>query len=470
MANTIRIPVPNVAYARVDLPEIDISDNPYEAVESAAGGIANALEQREAQDDAELLAKFDAGMHNTAAAYLHESAHNGTAGPGLTLGLDEALSQQLKHAKAQTKKSKLLAEMDRRYARVRFSTIPLGLNAESVARANGAVEIASATMDQLAAIARQYPDQIGAVRDQARELHATLPQPPEVLAAQEHKITEAYLRGLIATNPKLALETLRGGEVGIPEPLREALEHEAERAAELEAESHAVALEHERIGLSLDTTAALAGLHVPLAVYDRLRDAYKLDPKTGARLEGEIDDGRAAAIHRAKRHNRVGRALAERRAIEWRADKLASLDAHIEAVANDGSGEATANDRRVRMAIIAGTTPPKMQRHILKSLRASDPATRAAGVRLLQSLEAADESGGLTDWVPADLRTFGHRFAALNAAGYADTEALRHLDAAKSLAPGIEEARRLFFDTYARVDDLLDILRRIYNVEGIADA
>lgn len=480
MANTIRIPVPNVAYARVDLPEIDINDNPYEALENAVGGIGNALAEREALNDAELLAKFDADMHNTATTYLHESVQNGTAGPGLTRGLDEALAGTLKYWKSQTKKSKLLTEMDLRHAKVRLSTTPLGFKLEAFARAEGAVKIAGATMDQLAAIAQRYPDQIGAVRDQVRELRLTQPQPPEILAAQERKINEAYLRGLIATNPKLALETLRSRkgdaqhELGIPEPLREALEHEAERATELETLSHTAALEYERIALRLDTTAALADLPfdtgLPFAAYDHLRDAYKVDPKTGARLEAEIDGKSAAAIHRARRHNNVGRALAEGRAIEWRAEELASLDAHIENVANDGSGEAVANDRRVRMAIIAGRAPPKMQGHILKRLHATDPAIRSGGLRMLQRLEEADDGGGLTAWLPADQRATAHRFAALTAAGYADTEALKHLDAAKSATPSLEEARRHHFDTYVRMDDLIDAAGRLYNVEPQAIA
>ncbi len=296
-----------------------------------------------------------------------------------------------------------------------------------------------------------------------------------MLAARKATVNEAYLLGLIRKNPKLALETLRSrkgyaeDEWGIGEPLREALERQAELATEAEVHEQTAAQEREQIGLAIDTTAELAKLNfdvgVPPSAYNHVRDAYKVDHATGRRLEAEVDNARSASMRRAERHNHVGSALAEGRNVKWVGENLESLDAHIEAIANDGSDETTAISRRVRMAMIAGTTPPKMQGHILKSLRARDPATRAAGVRMLRMLEDADETGALTAWVPADRRAFGRRFTALTASGYSDAEALKRLDGADSASPVLEEARRHHFDTHVRLDDVVDAVGRAFGIE-----
>lgn len=481
MANTIRIPVPDVAYARVSLPEIDINDNPYEAVEGAAAGIAGALLEREARDDEEFLSKAVADLNDAAANHITDSMHNGTVGPGYATSLNDALEARFKYWESQTDKPRLRQALRRRYAGMRPQMLDLGLRTEADGRAQGAVDTSVATMQGLAQVAYYRPDQIGDVRERARELRGQYPEYGPAFDRQEQVINEAYLRGLIATNPKLALETLRNRrghdaeDLGIPEPLREVFEHEAELAIETEIDGQTAAQEQERIALSLSTAASLAAARfdtgIPYDVYQPVRDAYKVDPKTGSRLEVQVDEAHAVATRRAERHNSVARALVERRAVKWNAERLESLDTFVDTVANDGSGEATANERRIRMAIIAGVMPPRMQGHILKSLRATDPATRTGGLRMLQKLEEADETGGLTAWLPADQRATAQRFAALTAAGYADAEALQNLDAAKSSTPSLEEARRHHFDTYVRMDDLIDAAGRLYNIEpeGIAE-
>ncbi len=193
MPNTIKIPIPGVEYARVDLPEIKIGDNPYAALESAAEDIATALaepaapsapksksttralEEREAQDDAELLHKVGADLYHTAATYIDDSVRDSTAGPGLTSGLSIRLADRLKYWMSQTKKVKLHAAMEQSHAKVRLGALPMSINAEAVARASGAVEIADATIDRLAQIAFLDPDQIGAVRDEQARCARTCP-------------------------------------------------------------------------------------------------------------------------------------------------------------------------------------------------------------------------------------------------------------------------------------------------------
>lgn len=481
MANTIRIPVPDVAYARVSLPEIDIDDNPYQALEGAAAGIAGALAEREALDDDAHLNEAEADWYETAANYRVNAHRNGSTGSDQLLNLNDTLEERYKFWEAKTTKPALRKRLRQRFARMRFNALPADMRDEADARAADTAETAADTMRNLAEIAYYRPDEIGDVRDRARELREKHPEQADQLARQEQLVNEAYLRGLIETNPKLALETLRSRkgyaeeDLGIAEPVREALEHEAERATELESEGVSAAQDEARIGANLDTAARLSAARgdtgIAHRVYEPVRDAHKMDPKTGARLEAKVDDAHADALRRAERHNSVGRALVEGRALKWHADQVESLDVHIEAVASDGSGEATANARRVQMAAAAGRTPPKMQEHILKSLRATDPAARTGGLRMLQKLEEADASGGLTAWLPADHRASARRFAALGVAGFAEAEALKHLDAAKSLSPAIEEARRHHFDTYVRLDDLIDAAGRTYGVEpeGIAE-
>jgi hypothetical protein len=481
MANTIKIPVPDVAYARVNLPEIDIGDNPYEALEGAAAGIAGALEEREARDDDAFLNEAEADWHETTANQRVNAARNGGTGPDQLLALNDTLEERYKYWEAKTTKPALRKRLRQRFARLRFNALPADIRDEADARAADAAETTAETMRNLAEVAYYRPEQIGDVRERLRELREEHPEQADELARQGQAVNEAYLRGLIETNPKLALETLRSRkgyaeeDLGISEPAREALVYEAERATELESDGESAAHDEARIGATLDTAAWLSAARVDpgiaYRVYEPVRDAYKVDPKTGARLEIEVDEAHAAALRRAERHNSVGRALVEGRALKWHPDQLESLDAHIEAVANDGSSEATANARRGRMAVITGRTPPKMQQRILKSLHAADTATRAGGLRLLQKLEEADRGGSLTAWLPADHRAFAHRFAALGTAGYADADALKHLDAAKSQSPALEEARRHHFDTYIRMDDLIDTAARTYNVEpeGIAD-
>ncbi len=317
--------------------------------------------------------------------------------------------------------------------------------------------MAHATLKQLAEIAYLRPGDIGALRDEASELRGELPPAyHDLFAAREQEIDEAYVRGLIDTNPKFALETLSREDLGLGERSREVLQHEAERAVHAERDVETAALAHEKIALRVGLGAKLdeanrAGTF-PREAYNDVRDAYKLDPAMGRDLEAKLDAAHATALARAERHNTVGRALVEGKPLAWDAHHLESLDRHIEAVANDGSDEATANHRRVRMAIIAAATPPKLQDHIREGLRASDWARRAASIQMLEALQKADDT--LTAWLPTDLRTFAHRFTALTGAGYADAEAFKHLDAANSIAPGKATARRHHFDTHVDIDRL----------------
>ncbi|MFM9863666.1 MAG: hypothetical protein ACKVRO_08665 [Micropepsaceae bacterium] len=478
MANTIRIPVPDVAYARVSLPKIDIEDNPYESLANAAAGIGDALKERKARDDAERLSKFRAAAHKAVADHLNESVRNGTAGPGLTLSADRVLDEE--YEKSKPDDAKLRAEMDRIRQSLRLPALDMALRMEANARASGAVKIAGATMEELAQLAYLQPDQIGAVRDEARMLRDHLGDQGLEVDGQEQKINEAYLRGLMASNPKLALETLRsrkGGadeDLGISEPLREALEHEAERATQAEQDSDAVEQQNAQIGHRLETYASLAAADASgtfqHAIYAGVRDAYRIDPASGRDLEAKTDAARERATVRAKRHGATGHALVKGIAIDWDANHLESLDAFIDAVADDASGAAIAGRRRIRMAAIAGTTPPKLQAHIRDSLHASDPARRAGSVRMLQALDAADDSGKLTSWLPPDLRAFAHRFTALSDAGYADATSLKNLDAANSLTPATTAARRHHFDAHVRLEHLAAALGRQFNVDptGIA--
>lgn len=480
MANTIRIPVPEVAYARVELPEIDIKDNPYEELENAAAGIAGALDERKAQDDNAFLDEAEADGYNTASNH-HLASQRSGGGVGQTLSLNSALDERQEYWGSRTNDPKLRKRLLQRYAKLRYTVLSSATYAEADARAEGAVRIAGATMDELAGIAFAYPEQIGAVRDEVDNPREPWPGTPEDLAAQKQTINEAYLRGLITQNPTLALETLRSRkghaeeDLGIPETTREALERDAELAVEAESDSDSAAREHEQIALRLGAGASLATYALddaaPLTAYTHLRDAYKVDTLMGRRMEADIDKAHANTIRRAGRNNSIGRKLVDGVAVTWTPERLASLDTHIEAVAGDGSDAATANARRVRMAITAGETPPKMQGHILKNLRATDPATRAGAVRMLQRLDGADETGKLTAWVPPDRRAFGHRFTALAAAGYTDAEALKQLDAANIENPATGDARRHHFDTYLRTDDLIDNIASTFNIKptGIAD-
>ncbi|NOT42577.1 MAG: hypothetical protein HOP13_19040 [Alphaproteobacteria bacterium] len=478
MANTIRIPVPDVAYARVSLPEIDIGDNPYEAVEGLAESLAEALQKERAKQA--LLSEAEAD-------WFHINAGSGaglrTAAvePGQTLKANDALEESYRFWESKVPGQEARKDLRRRFARMRVHTIGFELSREAAARAAAAVDFTSATMTQLAGLAYSRPGDIGTVRNEARLLRAELPPDDwEAFDAREQQINEAYLRGLIETNPKLALESLRSrkgyakGGLGIPEPLREALEHDAARAMQAATDGETAELERERIAMRFDTDAKLAKADLEGVfrhdAYEGIRDAYKIDPLTARDLEAKVDTVHGRAVIRAARHTNVGRALVEGSTIAWDADQLESLDTHIEAVANDGSGGAAVNNRRVRMAVIAGTVPPKMQGHIREGLRGSDPAGRIASIHMVQALETEDESGRLASWLPADLRAFGHRFTALTAAGYAGTEALRHLDIAKALTPDKEAARRHHFDTHIRIDDLSGTIGRMFNVKpaGIA--
>ncbi len=486
MANTIRIPVPDVAYAPVKLPAININDNPYEAVEDLAVGIGNALAKRKALEDEAFLREAEADFYDSDADHGRQRSLNGTAAPdgserpdasttdaGHTQIRNDALEARFEFWAS--KRPDLRNELRRSFAKMRVATMPLEISREATARAANAIDVAGATMKELAGIAYLRPADIGAVRAEARNLRTALPEGfAQMFDTRDREINEAYLRGLIRTNPKHALEALKSREdLRLAEPLREALQHEAERAYKAERDAETAALEHEQIALRLDvdtklTEAERAGTF-PRAAYTTVRDAYKLDPAMGQDLEAKLDAAHAHALTRIERDNKVGRALVEGLALTWEAHRLESLDRHIEAVANGADDEATANHRRVRMAIIAGTTPPKLQRHIREGLRATDPVRRAASIHMLEALERADET--LYSWLPTDLRTFAHHFTALTNAGYAEAAALQHLDAAKSVAPEKASTRRHHFDTHLRIDDLASAVARTFNVAptGIAE-
>lgn len=477
MANTIRIPVPDVAYARVSLPKIDIGDNPYEALEGAIGGIAGALDERKAIDDAALIGRADAALRKVAATHVHERMQAGDDGLNLIASTNGVLDEQLKYWKSQTKDKKVQAAIERAHARIGFDATVANMHREAAARAGGALRTAGATMDELTAIAFARPHDIGAVRDEVAYLREQLPEAEAVLAAGERRINEAYLRGLIRTNRKLALETLQSRkgaaeqDLGIGEPAREALEAEAERALQREQGEATALREREQIALRLDTKALLANGGVPLEAYLRLRDALKVDPPTARRLEADVDAAQAATVARAKQHVAVGQSLVEGRTVEWDTHSLTSLGTLIEAVANDGSGESVADRRRIRMALIAGTTPPQLQGHIREGLASTNPTRRAAGIRMVQALNRAGERN-LTSWLPPDLRTVAHRFEALGEAGYADADALKRLDASKGVTAEKEAIRRNHFDAHVRIDALTDAAAHAFGIDraGIAEA
>lgn len=476
--------MPDVAYARnLGLPAIDINDNPYEAVEGLIGGIGNALTERKAHDDDAALSEAGADFYETAANQASARGLNGAASPdGATapdngpadpmLSLNDALEKRYEFWAS--KYPHLRVELRRRFAKMRLATMGFEISREAGARAANAMDLAHATVRQLAEIAHLHPGNIAAVRDEARDLRAALPPAyHDLFAAREAEINEAYVRGLIDKNPKFALKTLNGREdLKLSEPLRGALRHEAERAVQAERDGDIAAHENARIALRVDIGAKLAQAErtgaFPRDVYGGLRDAYKLDHAMGRDLEAKLDAAHVRALTRAERHNTVGRALVEGTPLTWDADHLESLDHNIEAVANDGDDETTANHRRVRMAIIAGTTPQKLQDHIRQGLRASDWARRADSVHMIETLQTADET--LTSWLPTDLRTVAHHFTALTGTGYGDAEAFKRLDAANSLTPEKSTARRHHFDTYVRIDDLTGAVARTFNVTPSAIA
>ena len=490
MAQTIAIPKLNARVGSYQLPQIEFERNPYAPIADAAERIGGAIEARDAALekrnllDAQAAAnEQEAALQNFVANRISTAKAENSIGPGFLAAVSGDFDARLKEALDKAPSPVARAEIERRAAGVRMKMMPLLLMAEGGAREAGRQVDVGLTLDDLATAAGLDPMQYPTYRDEAKWVVDGLPEEERFrFDARRQKISESYYRGLIAQNPKLALETLRSREgfaeedLGIAEPLRKSLEQEADlaleeetRAAEAERsarETYVVADVQVRLG------DVVAGALPPAHLYAPLAAAPDLGTKTWRQLETESDAAYAQVEKRAKAGVAAGQNLVARKT--WEADDEAAtrgLDDHYEAVIADDDGARPEKEkyaRKVRFAELAGRTPDALSKDITGAVRSKEPQRRAAAGHALRDLREADGgSGRLTRGLGSDVLDFSLKFSALTDVGFDDAGALKRIDAVEKLTPDQRAARGDYFGRHADMTALVAAVGKAHRV-GIA--
>ncbi len=467
MPTKITIPVLNAPVPHLPaMPQIDITDNPYTSLEKAAEKIGRAVESRALLDEDERVVSADATMQSAGPTYAHDLSRAGITGEGLTYEVLKAYDAKGKSLIGGARTHREAKRIEQSVFRHRGAAIEQAMRLEALGRQLGYVTRAQDTMSELANRARIDPGAIGQVRGAAIELKAEIPEVYHpLIEPEEERIQEEYLRGLIAADPKRAHQLLQSSKaVGISPERREALTHEA--AVAIEANDEDAKHQRERIGAILAKKRRLAkaeeqGVFEP-ELYASLIDTHLFDPELGREIEALTGEAHERIHAAAKMSLRVADALATGTALTWDDDHLKSLDAHVAAVAADAPPDVAAK-RKTALAVRAGRVPPKLRAEILSSLRASDPARRLAGAKMLVEL---DDDGGIAhDWAPADIRDTARKISSLLAAGFDEAAALNRIDALKNLGPAQEEARGHHFDTTIASDTLARALKGAFGTD-----
>jgi hypothetical protein len=475
MANQIKIPVLMPRFAALDLPQIDTEHDPYAIVGAAAAAFDKAFAQRDAlrakRDDEEERLRVNGAEADTqkfVSSEIAQRREQGLVGPGFASQFDREYTERADAEMAKVQTARERARLRQAFERNRPYALHLAMQAEAGVREEERSGNSGAALERLSRAAYHDPMNVGRYRDEADELLKTLPaEDREALAAERARINEGYLRGLIAKNPKLALETLRSREgaaeedLGISEDLRRELADEAERAFEAEQG----ALDNEREGKALD--AVVATTERGLQVYDTPRggwrsygpiyDVYDFDPGTARRLEGEADKTARRVSAFVETASKVGRRIAGGRPIEWDEPKVKTLDTLWRGVIGDDEWAPGVRHRMVGLAKYAGRVPDAMRRHISAGVHSTDPGKRASAGRLFHAMERA-VGPALVDWTPPDIRAFGRVFGALTDAGFSDQSALKRIDGGKAAKPEQQEARRAHFQRQVDGDALVQAL------------
>jgi hypothetical protein len=479
MANQIKIPVLTPRFATLDLTQIDTERDPYAIVGQAAAAFDRAFAQRDAlrakRDEEEERLRVDAAAVDTQRFVPSEIAQRreqGLIGPGFASQFDREYTERAEAEMAKARTPRERERLRQAFERYRAYAMHLAMQAEADVREEERSGNSSAALDRLSRAAFHDPMSVGRYRDEADALLEVLSaEEQEALAEERRRINEAYLRGLIAKNPKLALETLRSragaaeGDLGISEDLRQELEDEAQRA--LDAELGALDGEREAKALHAVVATTENGLQTHEARRDGWRsyapvyEVYDFDPAVARRLEGEADKTARRVSAFVETAAKVARRIAVGQPIEWDEPKVKALDTLWRRVVGDDEWAPGTHHRMAGLAKYAGRVPDAMQRHIGIGVQSTDPVKRASAGQLLREMERSP-APRLIDWAPPHIRAFGRTFGALTDAGFSDQTALKRMDSGRTAAPELEEARRVHFhqrvdgDTFVRaLDDAL---------------
>jgi hypothetical protein len=475
MPNQIKIPVLMPRFAALDLPQIDTERDPYAIIGAAAAAFDKAFAQRDAlrakrdnEEEGLRVKAAEADTQRFVSSEVAQRREQGLVGPGFASQFDREYTERAETEMAKAKTSRERERLREAFERNRSYALHLSMQAEAGVRQEERSGNSGAALDRLSRAAYHDPMNVGRYRDEADELLKTLPaEDQEALAEERARINEAYLRGLIAKNPKLALETLQSREkaaeedLGISEDLRRELQDEAQRAFDAEQG----ALDNEREDKAFDAVVATTehGLQVYDAPregwrsYEPIYDVYDFDPDVARRLEGEADKTARRVSAFVETAAKVGRRIAQGRPIEWDEPKVKTLDSLWRGVVGDDEWAPGVRHRMVGLAKYAGRVPDAMRRQIRAGVYSTDPGKRASAGRLLNEMEQRI-APTLVEWAPPDVRAFGHVFGALTDAGFGDQSALKHIDDGKAAKPEHREARRVHFDRRLDGDTLVRAL------------
>jgi hypothetical protein len=470
MANKIQIPVLMPRFAGLDLPQIDIEHDPYAVVGAAAAAFDKAFAQRDAQRakrEADQRLRVDAAAADAlrfVASEIAQRGEEGQVGPGFAahFGREYTERAEAEMAKAQTPRER--ERLHEAFERNRAYALHLAMQAEAGVREEERSDSSGVALERLSRAAYHDPMNIGRYRDEADELLKALPaEDQEALAEERARINEAYLRGLIATNPKLALETLRSRagaaekDLGVSEDLRDELEDEAQRAFDAQQSAFDNEREGRAFGAVMATTARkLEVREAPREgwrSYEPIYDVYDFDPRVARRLEGEADKTARQVNAFVETTAKVGRRIAGGRPIVWDEPKTKTLDMLWRRVVGDDEWVPTVHHRMVGLAKYAGRVPDAMRRHIRAGVYSTDPGKRASAGRLLNDIEST-----LVEWAAPDVRAFGRVFGALTDAGFSEQSALKRIDGGRAAKPELQEARRVHFQRRVDGDALVQAL------------
>lgn len=463
MATKITIPKLGASVASLQLPEIDIGQEPFTPLARAVGEIGAAVEkrnivvaQRDENDAQAWAASEEAGIVSSSTGEIARRRAAGLVGPGFASQFDREYEAQMNAALARAKTSRQRELLAQRLALRRAYVFQLAIQAEGSANEQTRKSQASEAADNLVGLANADPANIGDYRDSLEQLYDGLPaEEQENFDERREQLNEAYMRGLIRDNPKLAVETLRSregaaGELGISEEKRVELLEDAERALGIEQAEQSAARQDAGIAASIE--AKTYKLHLddyanePWRVYAPVLDAYDAEPKIGRRLEVKADAVVREVNERHANIVRVGRKIA---AGERLHDEQVgqAFDQHWAAAVNDDgtTPHEVVHRRMIGVARLAGRVPDALQRRIRESVHSPDSSTRATAGRLLRDLDG-DEHGDLLAWASPDIRAFGRDFAVLTDAGLGVTSAINRIGRAESIPAAQEEGRAHFFD------------------------